>query len=399
MSAGSPAGQPCPSCSRPLPAGAAFCPLCGTVLPVAAPSATTPGPALPATPPVDDRGTVHRRLAPRALTIVVGVAGGLLVVALAAVGVVQWIGSTYFGPEPVAAEYLEALHFGRAAVATQLSDPGIAAEDRAGLSDEVLVHAKARLASARVGDAEVTGDTATIPVEYSLDGQHVSAELAARRSGTTWLLFPTWRLTSSLVSQAAVTSPAGVSLGGVDVVASATSDVRTPTRLWLYPGTYSVTSADIGPNAKWFTFGRTTMRVTGDSGRLGRSGPASATVTVAASTALADGVTSQIEALIDDCATSAASTPRSTRGQCPFSTSSSDGKATWTVVSYPQVITSVDRYGVVHISVERQGSVRATTVLPGAHGSPDTTKTAVQLIASVPSQVTLGQDGGVTLRP
>ena len=182
---------------------------------------TTPPPA--AATSADPRQ--RARLVQVALT-----AGGILVVGVLAVLVVQALSRSSFGPQPLVQQYLVDLQEGDASGATALSDPGLPNAQRAGLSDAVLQGAEARIDAIRVGEPTYSDDSAMVPVEYAIDGQRLTANLTAERSGTTFLLFPTWRLTSGLAQPISIASPSGASVAGVDLLDHAGHDQRHGSR-------------------------------------------------------------------------------------------------------------------------------------------------------------------------
>lgn len=82
----------------------------------------------------------------------------------------------------MAEQYLADLQAGDAAAASALADPGVPNGLRGGLTNAVLGGSSARLDSVLVGEPTITESSATIPVQYSVDGQKVNTTLNAERA-------------------------------------------------------------------------------------------------------------------------------------------------------------------------------------------------------------------------
>ncbi|MGB8383855.1 MAG: hypothetical protein WCG47_21845, partial [Dermatophilaceae bacterium] len=259
----------------------------------------------------------------------------------------------------VAEQYLADLQAGDAAAASALADPGVPNGLRGGLTNAVLGGASARLDSPTVGEPNISDSSATIPVQYSVDGQKVTTTMSAERAGSSYWVFPAWRLTSSLAQPISVSSAVGLNIGGSDVatVISDSTDSSKGATTYVYPGSYTVTGAKSGATAKWLVPSVTTVTAT-SPGSFAKS----VSISVKPAPALVDEVNAQAKSLIDSCAASGLASPKSTLGECPFSTYSSDGKATWKVASYPQLEVDTSAFSqTLYASTGKAGSVQGTT--------------------------------------
>ena len=316
--------------------------------------------------------------------------GGLLALGLVTLLVFRWLGSAFFGPAPLVEQYLADLTAGDGAAASALADPGVPNALRVGLTNPVLAGASARLDSVIVGEPVINESSATIPVQYSVDGQKVTASLTAERTGSAFVVFPTWRLTSSLAQAVSISSAVGVNVAGTDIAAPGSDSVDSGSRTttYLYPGSYSVTGAKSGPATKWLTPTVAPVTVTAPG-----SLPKTVSITATPSQALVDEVNAQVKALVDSCSASGAASPKSALGECPFSTYSSDGKATWKVVSYPQLKVEFSSFSqALYASAEKSGSVQVTT--DNAFFGPSTNTTTISVYSL---KVNVGADGAVHL--
>ena len=223
----------------------------------------------------------------------------------------------------------------------------------------MLGGASARLDSVLVGEPTITESSATIPVQYSVDGQKVNTTLNAERAGSSFAVFPSWRLTSSLAQAVSVSSAVGVNISGTDVATTSpdSTDSSNHVTTYIYPGSYSVTGAKGGATAKWLIPTEASVTLT-SPGSL----PKTVSIATKPSPALIEELNAQAKSLIDSCAASGLASPKSTLGECPFSTYSSDGKATWKVASYPQLEVDTSAFSqTLYASTGKAGSVQGTT--------------------------------------
>ncbi|MEI2730448.1 MAG: hypothetical protein V9G08_00255 [Dermatophilaceae bacterium] len=347
----------------PGPAGAAY-PVTTSATGGASPSlAQAVGAAAPLSPQQRKR-----------LTIASLVGVGIVGVFLLGAGAISWISANYFGPQLVVKDYLSALEDGDAAKANELADPGIANADRAGLSAAVLSGATKRIDSVSVSDPIVVDSGATVRAQYSLDGVAVTTVMRLERSGSTFGVFPTWRLVSNLARQVPVSSPTGITIGDTVLTeVPADSSSFGNSTVYLYPGIYEITGAKNSPVTKWLRSSTERLAVT--SGATG--GSRSIRITVTPTAGLADEVTKMMHTLIDDCAKTGAARPQVNGGRCPFSTYSSDDKATWTVISYPELKVDISSGRRLDVSSTKSGSVQVTT--KGFSDTPYTTTDSVTI--------------------
>lgn len=322
----------------------------------------------------------------RRLRIVSGFGAGAIGLIATLVAAVNWIGTTYFGPQPVVEEYLTALRDGDAAKAAELADPGIPNSSRAGLSSAVLSSATHRISAFFVSEPTIADSVASVRVQYSVDGEAVSTTMRLERAGSRFGFFPVWRLTSNLANRVSVRSPVGISIGDTQLAAVPVgkSDSGEST-LYLYPGIYHITGAKGTPVATWINASTEQLRVTSVSSIA----IPSVHIGVTPTSRLTDEVTKSMRTLIDECAKTGAARPQVNGVRCPFSTYSSDDKATWSVLSYPELEIGVDSSsGRVRVSSTKSGSMRVTTKFFG-----DSSYTSTETVTILSRSMDINSDG------
>lgn len=367
----------------------------------------SPEPVVPPAPPLTGTPSLTPRQRERVKLVSI-VVGGLAVIALAATLVIHWLSSAFFGPGPLVQDYLNALASGNATAATAMVDPGIPNSQRAALTDAVLQGASARIDGVRVSDPTEDGDRVSVPVEFSVDGQRVSTAVTAERDGTSWLVFPTWRLTSGLAQPVSVSSPAGLNVSGTDIApapspgassgsGSASTDL-SDAELYFYPGVYTVTGATDRATATWLSASTQKLTV-GEPQVSSRSSAATVAITVDASPALTAEVSKQLHSFIDTCAATGQARPTVNGATCPFSTYNPDGKTEWKVTSYPEITVSARSDGEgLQVQTTTSGKVVSTTTTPGYLGG-STTSTDTQSIDTYSVKASIGADGAVHVTP
>ncbi len=198
----------------------------------------------------------RRRVVLGWLIAVVAVIGGVAVAAWS-------VGhrNTSNGPEALVRTYAEHLAAGRAAAAGAIVAPtpkSGATLDPTLLTDGVVGGAVRRLTVVEVAsyDADETtvGQSATVHVRYTVDGQPNQVTLHAQRLPNTWGVLRHWRLVDGLAVPVVIETniesiPTG-RLGTATITVSGSGLQGFPQhRFMLYPGVYHVTGVD----SPWIT--------------------------------------------------------------------------------------------------------------------------------------------------
>ncbi len=180
--------------SVPFPAGAAAAPAAGA--PAGTPAAaglagTSTGTAAPqaAAPlPVGGVTVEHKPLSKKAKrNWIIGAGAAGLVVLLAvggsiAVGVVKGAN----GPEAVVEDYLEALVAGDAVRAMEISQASVPNDQRLLLTNEIYAKATNRIDGFTIGKSTVKGNTATVAVEVTQNGQRLEDSVILTKKNPTF---------------------------------------------------------------------------------------------------------------------------------------------------------------------------------------------------------------------
>lgn len=220
------------------------------------PGPTTPsGPGAPngyaaaaAVPPVVPVAPAPRKpmTAKQKLTlIVIGVVAAVAV----ALGVAYAaLNATVFSPSHVADEYLSAIASGSYDRANEIADPQIDQSQRALLTDAAAQAENATIANARVVSIDdATDGSKTVTVSYTIGGNTVNDTFTMASTGSQFLVFPDWTVTTPLLKQIEVSTSSAITeleINGVTVSAdnaSSADDYSMSFR--VYPGTYRVSAA------------------------------------------------------------------------------------------------------------------------------------------------------------
>ncbi|TPW76286.1 hypothetical protein [Schumannella soli] len=254
------------------------------------------------------------------------VIGGIVLgaVIVGAVGL-NIVGSTFFSPQSVAREYMNAIASGDLAKATKMAEPESTSRDDATLleSKEVLAKAENRISDVQVGSVGSTGYTR---VTFSVDGHKQSISLQLARAGKQAVFFDKWVVDKSIAYPISVSASGAdsVSVNGVDVAVSRKAGGYLS--ILAYPGVYDIGTPD---SNKWLEADNAKVVV----GAYGSDGAAS--IDIQPTAALQKEVEKQINANIDKCAASTEARPSG----CPFYTYAyGDVQGlSWKVDSYPTI--------------------------------------------------------------
>lgn len=193
--------------SVPFPAGAATAPAAGVPsgapagAGLAGPDAGAAAPQAAAAFPAGGVTVEHKPLSKKAKrNWIVGAGAAGLVVVLAvggsiAVGVVKGAN----GPEAVVEDYLEALVAGDAVRAMEISQASVPNDQRLLLTNEIYAKATNRIDGFTVGKSTVKGNTATVSVEVTQNGQRLENTVTLSKKNPTFFN-DNWSMANSRAS-------------------------------------------------------------------------------------------------------------------------------------------------------------------------------------------------------
>lgn len=266
------------------------------------------------------------------------VAGGAVLVLVAALIVVTQLNGHMFGPEATVEKYFGELSDGDAEGALKVADVDAPQESRTLLTNDVLGGSKALPDDVTVEDAEISGDTATVAVTYDIGGSKGNSTLTLHRAGKKALFFDDWALKSPDLLTLTVDTPGlkKVKVNGIDV----DSDGSTLS-LPAFPGLYTI---DLAEKSDLITADAVEVRAfLGDDTNM--EGEDTPLLAAHPSDAFRSEVDKQVKTLIDSCAKKTVAQPDG----CPFGSSLADSYdatgLTWSISSYPTVTVADDSMG------------------------------------------------------
>jgi hypothetical protein len=276
----------------------------------------------------------------RKATLVSVVAGGAVLLLVAALIVVTQVNGHMFGPEATAEKYFSELSDGDAEGALKVADVDVPQESRTLLTNDILGGAKALPDDVTVGDADISGDTATVDVTYDVGGSKGNSTLTLHKAGKKALFFDDWALQSPELLTLAVDTPGlqKVKVNGIDVDTDG-SALALPT----FPGLYTIGLAE---KSDLITADPVEVRAfLGDDADSDTEGEDVPRLSAQPSDAFRTEVDKQVKTLIDSCAKKTVAQPDG----CPFGSSLADSyEATglkWSISSYPTVTVADDTAG------------------------------------------------------
>lgn len=302
-------------------------PIAAPVSPAPAPVASAPAPVAPAAPvaPMAERKPLSPATKKKILI------GGIVAIVLIVLGIVYTVlNSTIFSAKSVAESYVSALASGDYDKASGIADPQVGKNQRALLSNNVAKVDNATISNPHVTSAKSSNGTTTVAVSYTLDGTTINENLSLNKSGTRFLIFPNWQITTPLVKSVNVTVPNCVESLTVNKVAVTAKNVeKTGSNVWklrLYPGMYSIAAK----STDYISSEPTTFRI-------GKQDDSQVKLAVTATTKLEDDLRDTMNAKLDKCAESNEASPL----YCPFSYNAYDDEQyrnfAWSITKYPEI--------------------------------------------------------------
>lgn len=256
-------------------------------------------PTVPAAPAPRKPMTAKQKMA----LVIVGVVAAVAIALGIAYAVLN---ATLFSPSHVADEYLSAIAGGEYDRANGIADPQIDQDQRALLTDAAAQAENATISNARVVSVTDAADgSKTVAVTYTIGGNTVNDSFTMASTGSRFLVFPDWTVTTPMLKQIDVTVSSAVTeleINGVAVNAdNAASADGYSMSFRVYPGTYRIAAAE----SDYFTSDTLTLDT-----NMSTSGSLSVEPT--------DTLTDEIQSAVDEkLRTCAASTDAEPEG-CPF---------------------------------------------------------------------------------
>lgn len=256
--------------------------------------------------------------------------GGIVAIAIIALGIIYGVlSSTVFSAKSVAESYVSALAGGDYDKASSIADPQIGKDQRKLLSNSVAKVDSATISNPHVDSVKTSNGTTTVAVSYTLDGTTINETLSLNKSGTRFLIFPNWQITTPLVKSVNVTVPDCAEALTVNKVAVTAKNAEKNGNVWrlrLYPGMYSIAA-------------KSTDYISGESTtfRTGKQNESTIEVTVKATSKLESDLEGALNAKLDKCAESTKASPAS----CPFGYNIYDDDEyrnfAWSISKYPEI--------------------------------------------------------------
>ena len=296
---------------------------------------------------------VAKKLSPvarkRALAVMAAVA---LVAVLAGAGLVAInVAKASNGPDKRVSAYMQALVDGDAEKAMSISDPGIASEERALLTNAVYATAGKRIDGFTVLSTAVLGDSATVRVEVRQDGRKSEVPFTLTKDHPQ-LLDDNWKLKSNgfnMVGLSADADVAAFSVNGVTInnFKATSSGLGSALSLPAFPGEYVI---GLPKTEKYISAKEERLLVTIGSS-VGAAG--SARLEVGASDELQGEVSRQVDAAWAACAASTELNPAG----CPFYSfaSGETRNVKWTITDKPKYSLRKSYDGTWRLATETAG--------------------------------------------
>ena len=260
--------------------------------------------------------------------------GAVVVGVIAVLGIAYAVlNATVFSPQSVADRYVAALSSGDYEEANNIADPQLDQDQRLLLTNKAAQTENATITNARVtGITDSADGSKFVNVTYTIGGEPVNDTFTMAPSGSRFLIFRNWTVTTPLLKEITVSTDAatpGLTINGVEVGEenAVSGSFGSDLVFKVYPGTYriAVTETDFITESG---DGPTTVSTNGST---------HAYTSVEATDALVQAVQDGLDAQLQTCAASTEFEPEG----CPFSmyTFSEDRyrNVTWSITESPEV--------------------------------------------------------------
>lgn len=260
--------------------------------------------------------------------------GAVVVGVIAVLGIAYAVlNATVFSPQSVADRYVAALSSGDYEEANNIADPQLDQDQRLLLTNKAAQTENATITNARVtGITDSADGSKLVNVTYTIGGEPVNDTFTMAPSGSQFLIFRDWTVTTPLLKEITVSTDAatpGLTINGVEVGEenAVSGSFGSDLVFKVYPGTYRIAVTE----TEFITEsgdGPTTVSTNGST---------HAYTSVEATDALVQAVQDGLDAQLQTCAASTEFEPEG----CPFSmyTFSEDRyrNVTWSITESPEV--------------------------------------------------------------
>lgn len=264
-----------------------------------------------------------------------GIIIGAVVVGVIAVLAIAYavLNATVFSPQSVADRYVAALSSGDYEEANNIADPQLDQDQRLLLTNKAAQTENATITNARVtGITDSADGSKLVNVTYTIGGEPVNDTFTMAPSGSQFLIFRSWTVTTPLLKEITVSTDAatpGLTINGIEVGEenAVSGSFGSDLVFKVYPGTYRIAVTE----TEFIT-------ESGDGpATVSTNGSTYAYTSVEATDALVQAVQDGLDAQLQTCAASTEFEPEG----CPFSmyTFSEDRyrNVTWSITESPEV--------------------------------------------------------------
>lgn len=260
--------------------------------------------------------------------------GAVVVGVIAVLGIAYAVlNATVFSPQSVADRYVAALSSGDYEEANNIADPQLDQDQRLLLTNKAAQTENATITNARVtGITDSADGSKLVNVTYTIGGEPVNDTFTMAPSGSRFLIFRDWTVTTPLLKEITVSTDAatpGLTINGVEVGEenAVSGSFGSDLVFKVYPGTYRIAVTE----TEFIT-------ESGDGPvTVSTNGSTYAYTSVEATDALVQAIQDELDAQLQACAASTEGEPEG----CPFSmyTFSEDRyrNVTWSITESPEV--------------------------------------------------------------
>ena len=321
------------------------------------PTTSAPAQMPPVIPPAAPAAPKGKPLTAKQKTGII--IGAVVVGVIAVLGIAYAVlNATVFSPQSVADRYVAALSSGDYEEANNIADPQLDQDQRLLLTNKAAQTENATITNARVtGITDSADGSKLVNVTYTIGGEPVNDTFTMAPSGSQFLIFRSWTVTTPLLKEITVSTDAatpGLTINGVEVGEenAVSGSFGSDLVFKVYPGTYRIAVTE----TEFIT-------ESGDGpATVSTNGSTYAYTSVEATDALVQAIQDELDAQLQACAASTEGEPEG----CPFyfwgADSDSYRNFAWTLTDIPTVdyvslydnSFTTDSYGEATVTFERQ---------------------------------------------
>ncbi|MGO1506154.1 MAG: hypothetical protein ACTHWV_14460, partial [Brachybacterium sp.] len=336
--------------------------------------------------------------AARKLLIGGGIAVGAALVLVAGLTIAfNVLSSTLYSPEKQVEQYLSALQEGDASTAVEISAPNAPSAEQALLTDAIAGAAGERISGFEITGSESDGDEGyLVTARVTQDSVTTTRVFHVERAGRAALVFPDWQMGQTEYAFLSMEIPSvttSILVNGQEVAVDSLAVEDGFAVAAVLPGQYTV---GLPASSEFVDAEESTVFVSADPDEWYELH--AAPVYTLNDSGLTE-VQSQVDAVIDECATSQDAHPGD---GCPFAWAPSrmvEGSGSWTVDSYPTVKLEKDYRG-EGWTLSSNGEPGKATFSYQAEGwseDDEPTDETVSMYVHLSGTVTLAEDGTLTV--